>query len=149
MQLGLAAGLDRVVYYGRGPHENYWDRKTGAALGLYQQKTKALAYDYVRPQENGNRCDCRWIEFRGEDQPGLRVVGLPQVDFSVWPYTLATLEQAQHTTDLAREDHWTVNLDYRQMGVGGDNSWSDKALPMPQYQLTQDEYILDFALEPL
>jgi beta-galactosidase len=146
VQLGIPAEFRQVTYYGRGPHENSWDRKTGSALGQYQQEVTSLGYDYVRPQENGNRSDCRWVEFREPGGGRIRADGFPHLDFSAWPYTMETLERADHTIDLAPAGHTTVNLDYRQMGVGGDNSWSPKALPLPKYQLTRDDYEFQFVL---
>ncbi len=62
--------------------------------------------------------------------------------------TLKTLEKAEHTPDLSAAGYTTVNLDFRQMGVGGDNSWSPKALPLPRYQLTANEYEFQFVLQP-
>ncbi|MEM9658900.1 MAG: hypothetical protein AAF961_11115, partial [Planctomycetota bacterium] len=98
------------------------------------------------PQENGNRCDCRWVEFRSDAGPTLRIDGDPTVDFSAWPYTLATLENAQHTPDLQPAGFTTVNIDYRQQGVGGDDSWSHRAAPMKKYQLTRPAYRFRFML---
>ena len=149
VQLEIPCTLERVTYFGRGPHENYWDRKTGSALGRYETAATELCYGYVRPQENGNRSDCRWIELKSKTGRGLRVRGMPTVDFSLWPYSMKNLEAARHTTDLATADRLTLNIDYRQMGVGGDNSWSPKAMPLPEYQLTGDSYEYSFALEPI
>ena len=148
VQLGIPADFAQATYYGRGPHENYWDRKTGAALGRYTTTVDRLPYGYVRPQENGNRSDCRWVELRANDGRTLRVTGLPAIDFSVWPYTLENLDEAQHTTDLKKADRLTVNLDYRQMGVGGDDSWSSHSMALPQYRLNENEYEYGFTLKP-
>lgn len=147
MKLGLVKTLNQVSYYGRGPHENYWDRKTGAALGVYQSPVADLTYTYGRPQENGNRCDCRWIEFGEKKEPKLRVAGKPTVDFCVWPYSTETLEAAKHTTDLPAASFSTVFIDYRQMGVGGDDGWSDHALPLEKYQLSERHIRYSFAIE--
>lgn len=149
MQLGLAADFDEAEYYGRGPFENYWDRKTGAALGIYQSALIDLSYDYVRPQENGNREDCRWLELSSSTAgQTLGVRGQPTFSFSAWPYSLATLDQAMHTTDLTSAGFTTLNIDLRQRGVGGDDSWSPRAAPLPKYQLTEDRYVFDFVLVP-
>jgi len=148
MQLGISNQLKQTEFYGRGPHENYWDRKTGAALGRYQLPTKDLAYDYVRPQENGNHEDCRWLVVSSANTgQGLRVAAQSRFAFSIWPYALETLDGAKHTTDLTPADYFTLNIDYRQMGVGGDDSWSSRAAPLKKYRLTGDRYSFRFTLK--
>ena len=69
----LPGPLSKATWYGRGPHESYWDRKTGARVGLYEKPVDDLHFPYVMPQENGNRADVRWIALTGEDGLGLRV----------------------------------------------------------------------------
>ena len=142
-QTTVANMFSKTEYFGRGPFENYVDRKTAALIGVYQSPSDQLTHDYVRPQENGNRCDCRWVSVANESGVGLYVNRYPFLEkstpfsFSVWPYAVENLRQAQHTTDLKRGDDLTVNIDYGQMGVGGDNSWTDKALPMEKYRLNE------------
>ena len=146
MQLGLASSLNKVTYFGRGPHENYWDRKSGSALGIYHSPLEVLTYTYGRPQENGNRSDCRWVEFQIGHLPFLRITGKPTFDFTAWPYTMKTLEAAKHTTDLPPAGYTTVCIDYRQMGVGGDDTWSKHAMPLKKYQLTERRLQYGFEL---
>ena len=114
-------------------------------LGVYESPVADLAYDYAYPQENGNRCDCRWVEFRSDAGPMLRIEGDPTIDFSAWPYTLSTLEE-RHTPDLTPAGYTTVNIDYRQQGVGGDDSWTHRATPMEKYQLTETRYRFSMVL---
>lgn len=149
MQLGLDANYKTAEYFGRGPHPNYWDRKTGAALGRYRSPLDKLQHQYVRPQENGNRSDCRWLRLTGEGVPPLLVKGDPTFDFSAWPYTQETLDAAKHTTDLTPAGYTTLNIDYRQRGVGGDDSWSHRANPMQKYQLHENRYVYRFVLRPV
>ena len=84
MQLGLPRAMDRVAWYGRGPHESYWDRKLSAAVGLYENTVNGLHHVYGRPQENGNRTDVRWVRFTDENGNGLEAKGEPLIDFSAW-----------------------------------------------------------------
>ena len=127
-----------VEYYGRGPFENYVDRKSAAHFGRYQSPSDQLIHDYVRPQENGNRCDCSWMSMSGEGATIKATPVFPSVfSFSIWPYSFENLKMAQHTYDLKKGKVLTVNIDFGQMGVGGDNSWTDKALPMNKYRLNQ------------
>ena len=146
MTMGVAAEFNRVAFYGRGPHENYWDRKTGAALGVYEMPLAEVSFDYVRPQENGNREDCRWLKLFDTDGQVLRFDGDPTFSFSAWPYTLNTLDEAMHTTDLKPAGFTTLNIDYRQQGVGGDDSWSFRSAPLPKYQFKQGKYKFSFRL---
>ena len=142
VQFSLASPVKTVRYYGRGPHENYWDRKSGSLLGLYESAGDQLGFGYVRPQENGNRSDCRWAELRllGDPQCTIRIHGSSTFGLSVWPYTARSLETATHLHELKTDEPYTVNIDSAQMGVGGDDSWSPKALPMKKYQLLEREY---------
>ncbi|MDP2471950.1 MAG: glycoside hydrolase family 2 TIM barrel-domain containing protein [Candidatus Palauibacterales bacterium] len=152
LRLRLAAGLDRVDWYGRGPHENYRDRLTSAAIGIYSAEVSALYYPYVRPQENGNRTEARWVALRDERGFGLLVVGLPTVDWSALWYTQEDLDEGlrktgRHTYDLEEREFISLNLDLAQMGVGGDNSWG--AQPLEKYQLPYGAYEFSLLLRPL
>ena len=112
-----------MAYLGRGPYENYWDRHTGSAVGLYSGSVEELIHVYTRPQENGNRTDVRWLTLTDKDGAGLLAVGMPLLSVSAWPFSMDDLEKAMHLNELPRRDFITLNLDYRQMGVGGDDSW--------------------------
>jgi beta-galactosidase len=115
----------QIRWFGRGPQETYADRKTGALVGNYAATVAGWITHYVRPQENGNRTDVRWIEF--DDGAGsalqIRSVSAP-FGVSAWPYAADDLAQAKHDIELPTRDFTTINLDAAQMGVGGDNSWS-------------------------
>ncbi len=147
MQMSIPAEFDMLNWYGRGPHENYWDRNTGAPVGLYSGRVPDLLYHYVRPQEHGNRTDVRWLTLTNAEGVGLLAVGMPLLSMSAWPYTMADLERARHTNELPARDAITVNLDYRQMGVGADDGWG--ARPHPQYSLPCQPYSYRFRLRPI
>jgi beta-galactosidase len=146
MQMEMSHDFSDVTWYGRGPHENYWDRKTGAAVGLYRLPVAALGHPYARPQETGNRCDVRWAAFRRDDGVGLSVIGMPTFDMSAWDCATEELEAAKHVNELPRGHVITVNIDYKQMGVGGDNSWG--ARTHPEYTLYPKTYVYSFRLRP-
>src|SRR5690606_35071098 len=99
MQCALSDGYQDAEFYGKGPHESYWDRKEGARLGLYKMPVTDIPYLYVHPQENGNRSDVRWLKLKGGKEE-LSVTGIPSVDFSVWPWEMANLEAATHINKL-------------------------------------------------
>jgi len=144
--------FDQVTYYGRGPHENYWDRKTSAFIGIYQGEVKDVAFDYIRPQENGNRSDLRWATLTNENGIGLKISGSPAFDFSVHHQPQSDFdpgfEKAQrHHTDIIKQDLVNVNVDFKQTGVGGDNSWGAHA--WKKYQLKAKDYSYSFTLTPI
>lgn len=145
MQTTIPKAFDQAAYYGKGPHENYIDRIQSAKLGYYTANTSDLKFDYIYPQENGNRCDVREMSFTSSNQ-SLTVKGYPTIDFSVWPYTQENLDKATHTYELDEEDFYTLNIDYKQLGVGGDNSWSARALALPAYRLEENKYEYSFTL---
>ncbi len=148
-ELRIPAEYGTMSWYGRGPWANYMDKKSGADVGTYSGPVDSLWTDYVRPQENGNRCDVRWVAFTNKEGEGLLAVGDPTLSVSAWPYSLEDLEKATHIDDLPNRDYLTVNLDYKQMGVGGVNTWTPKARPEPQYRLPGDrDYHYTFYLQP-
>lgn len=147
MQMGISGKFRTMTWYGRGPHESYWDRKTSAAVGLYSGFISSLIHPYIRPQEVGNRTDVRWGAWTDEEGRGLLVAGRPLLNISAWPFTMWTLERAEHTFELPFRRDLTVNIDFRQMGVGGDNSWG--ARPHPKYTLPPKSYQYSFRITPL
>ena len=147
MTMGISPELTTTTWLGRGPQESYWDRRTGAAVGRYSGPTAAQWHLYGRPQETGNKTDVRWIAFLNGKGEGLLAAGAPAIYASVWPFTMEQLETATHTHDLARSADFTVNLDYKQTGVGGDDSWG--ARPHPEYTLWPKPYSYRFRLRPL
>jgi beta-galactosidase len=155
MQMRISGDLRNVTWFGRGPHENYWDRQLGAAVGRYSDVVDNLWFPYVQPQETGNRTDVRWVSFTNAKGFGFKVTGMPTVDFRAWPFHMEELEHYKppstvghrHTSEVVMAPDITVNIDYRQMGVGGDNSWG--AQPHPEFRLSANEYKYAFRLAPV
>ena len=146
-RIGLSVGLDQqfnnVKWYGRGPHENYIDRKQSAKVGIYESAVDQLYFQYIRPQEGGYRTDIRWFQMENIDGDGLIVKGYPTIAFSAMHYekddfSNTEKKQRMHTIDLKKRDYLVVNMDYEQMGVGGDNSWG--AQVHGAYRLFPQEY---------
>lgn len=115
----LAKTEDKLSFYGMGPHENYCDRATSASLGLYEGKVEEYVHDYLFPQENGNHTGIRYAEIGGADGMQLKAVN-KSFEMSVHPYTKKALQKAQHLHELKYEDKFTVSVDGKQRGVGGD-----------------------------
>ncbi len=149
MSARIPARYNKMTWYGRGPEENYWDRKDGAPIGLYSGLVDTLWTNYVRPQENGNRTEVRWVAFTDEKEHGLLILAAPIINVSAWPYSSKDLEQAKHINELPKRDFITVNIDYKQMGVGGTDTWSQKARALTTYRLPGDrEYSYHFIIIP-
>lgn len=143
---------DRVEWYGRGPHENYADRKTSALLGRYKSRVRDLLFPYNRPQENGYRTDIRWISFKDEFGQGIRFSAPYAFGFSAHhqynsDFDGGPTKSQRHTIDILNRDLINVNIDLAQMGVGGDNSWGLTA--RPPYLLPAKDYRFRFFIEPL
>jgi beta-galactosidase len=125
-------------------------------VGIYSGPVAEQFHDYVRPQETGNKTGVRWVALTNKDGIGMLAVGAPLLSASAWPFSMAEIEAATHTNILHTAPEWpwgrrssgiTVNLDYKQMGVGGDNSWGARA--HPQYTLPAKPYSYKFRLTPI
>ena len=137
MDMKLKARYDRVRYYGRGPEENYLDRREGARLGVYSYQAADNLSAYLFPQECGNRMDVRWVEVTDADGQGLRfeTEGVP-FENSVLPCSAYELEAATHREELPKAHYSWVRILESQMGVGGDDSWG--APVHEEYRLSSD-----------
>jgi beta-galactosidase len=144
----LPAEFTALQWYGRGPHESYWDRKEGAPIGRYQSTVADQHFPYVMPQENGNHADVRWLTLSNGKGIGLLAAGDPVLNFSAHDYTDQALNQSKITHELKRGKGITLNLDDQQMGLGGDDSWSPRT--HPEYLLEGNKsYTYTLRLRPI
>jgi beta-galactosidase len=149
IQMGINRSYDQIEYFGRGPFENYIDKNYGADVGIYNQNIFDFMENYVVPQENGNRTDVRWMYLHNQrSRDGLLVVADSLLSMSAWPYTEENIQNARHTNKLKDAGFITLNIDLIQMGVGGNDSWSDVAAPLEQYQIKAKNYQYSFYLVP-
>ncbi len=123
MQGRMPKEFNRMSFYGRGPQENYIDRKTGSAIGIYEGEVRDFTHDYVRPQENGNHTDVRWMSLKNQNGGGLVFTagGDRLLETSAWPYSQEDLDCAGHIHELPSREFLTFNIDWGQRGVGGDH----------------------------
>ena len=133
MSLGLDPSLFNVTYFGRGPHENYPDRKSSAEMGIWSTTAKENHFDYIVPSENGSKSDCEWVAFRDEQGSGVCVVSEQTgMNFNASLYSQEELELAKHTYDLpVRENGKSavhVNIDSSIMGGEFHSCFSTKNL---------------------
>jgi len=150
-QMVLPVGFDTITWYGRGPHENYWDRRTSAAVGVYSGNVMDQYHPYIRPQENGYKTDVRWVALTNKEGIGLLATGLPLLStaagrFLPDDYEYGPEKGQRHPTDMRPRDMVVFNVDFRQMGVGGDTSWGAK--PHDEYMLFPKEYSYSYRLRP-
>ncbi|MFI5131229.1 MAG: glycoside hydrolase family 2 TIM barrel-domain containing protein, partial [Chitinophagales bacterium] len=149
MQAGINKNYTQITYFGNGPLENYIDRRFGMDAGVYNQKIYEFMEPYVVPQENGNRTDVRWMYLSDpKTKDGLLIVADSLLSMSAWPYTEENLENAKHTNKLVAAGYITLNIDLVQMGVGGNDSWSDVAAPLEKYQVKAQPYHYSFYIVP-
>ncbi|MFY7840272.1 MAG: glycoside hydrolase family 2 TIM barrel-domain containing protein [Lacibacter sp.] len=149
MQMGIDSSFKQIEYFGRGPFENYIDRNYGSDVGIYNQNIFDFMEPYVVPQENGNRTDVRWMYLHNQkSKGGLLVVADSLLSMSAWPYTEENIQNAKHTNKLKDAGFITLNIDLIQMGVGGNDSWSEVAAPLEKYQIKPKNYQYSFYLVP-
>jgi beta-galactosidase len=147
MRAQLQGSFAQIAWYGRGPFENYPDRKTGALIGLYESELAHFITDYIAPQDNANRCDVRWFSLIDQNSNRIHVTGLQELCFRAWPYTETDLEKARHPFELPVRDLINLNIDLNIHGVGGNDAWG--ARTMNKYTIDGNKpyrygFILDY-----
>jgi beta-galactosidase len=152
MTMIIPIDYKNIFWFGRGPHESYEDRKTSADVGLYSGTVWEQYHPYVRIQETGNKTDVRWMALKDDDGNGILIIGNPLISASAHQLLNEDLyfvrNTNRHGSLLKPRDLITVNIDLKQMGVGGDTSWDWRAMPHPEYTLPVKEYSYNFYLRP-
>ncbi len=143
VNLRLPAALDRVQWYGLGPGESYCDSKDGVRVGRWAKTVDELFFDYVFPQENGNRTETRWMAAADATGTGLLVTAGRLFDFSALRYDVMDLTRADHTTDLVKRDWVSLNIDLAQTGIGS-NSCGPRA--WPEYELKPTPFAIEIRM---
>jgi beta-galactosidase len=167
MRMQLPKQYNEMTYFGRGPWENYQDRKSSAFVDLYTSTVSNQYVPYIRPSENGYKTEVRWVSLINKNGNGLMVVAkntknglgisalhMPNEDFDTTPgldyggstaidkkYQIDRIPEvnnAKHTTDIKEQDLVELNIDLMQRGVGGDDSW---------YSKPQEKYLINGAIE--
>ncbi|MEM2585008.1 MAG: glycoside hydrolase family 2 TIM barrel-domain containing protein, partial [Thermoproteota archaeon] len=146
LQLTIPGGFENFTWFGRGPHENYCDRKEGALVGVYSSTVDEQYVPYIKPQENGNKTDVRWVALTNNLGLGILAVGMPLMEVSAHHYTIGDFEGAKHTCDLKRREDITLNLDYMQSGLGGGSCGPDT---LPQYLVKPEPVTFRIRLRPI
>jgi beta-galactosidase len=148
MKLAAIGSLKQMTWFGRGPQESYWDRKTGAFVGLYSGTVMQQYTPYITPQENGNKTDVRWVALQDSNGLGLLIVGRQPLEVNAHHYFENSFnEQTVHTIDVPFQNVTELCIDLHQQGVGGDNSWGQPV--HDKYKLLEKEYNYGFVLKPV
>lgn len=153
MRMILQSEYDQMTWFGRGPHENYFDRKSSADIDLYKATVWEQFHPYVRPQETANKSDVRWCALRNSDGNGILVIGAQPLNVSAWNFPMQDIMhvspnvERKHGGSILKQDMVWFNIDLQQMGVGGDTSWG--AQTHPEYTITPDNKHYSFTIVPL
>jgi len=158
MAMGMTWRLNKdyntVRYIGRGPVENYCDRKDNAFVGIYGGEVSKQYWDkYVRPQESGNHCDVIWWRMEAADRPNITFEACGPMEVSALPYEIADLDDGprkdahqSHSGDLVERDYTVVQVRAFQMGLGCVNSWG--AWPQDQFVPKYEDHTFTYIVSP-
>jgi len=147
-ELQLNNALLHMQFYGKGPWENYIDRAFAADVGVYKGEVKDFINHYVMPQECSNYTQVRWLELTNGKGKGIKILGTQPLSTSVWPWTGETIDKAKHINELERSAFLTLNVDFKQVGVGGADSWSSNSKPIPEYQIKGQTHTYTYFIMP-
>lgn len=142
LTMTLNADMQQVSYYGRGPEENYPDRKSGYPIGVYNTTVDDMYEPYLIPQDHGLRCDNRWVSFLNKDGRGIKISMNEHFNFNAYPFSTDNLTRAVYQYQLQRQDGITLNLDYATTGVG-----CTACYVLPGYQAKAQRYERDIDIQ--
>ena len=143
VKLNIPKGMDTVKWYGRGPGESYADSKQCNLIGVYEKSVDDLFTPYVKPQENGNHMDTKWVSLTDDRGMGLIVLNDEPFNFSAMHYEAHDLETARHTIDLKQRDYTVLNIDYKQNGLGSNSCGQSQ---LDQYRCKFEPFVLSFRI---
>jgi beta-galactosidase len=139
MRMRLPADYTDIEYYGRGPWENYPDRKRSAFIGQYTIPLGEYETEYIHPQDNGCRTDVRWLKI-SNPKSCLRIDGLQPLCIRTWDYGEEDLESAKHPYEIRRGQFVNLNIDLNVHGVGGIDTWGQRTLPQYTIDATKSHH---------
>ncbi len=154
MLMQMPYDVDHAQYYGRGPKENYVDRKLSQNVGLYSETADEAFYPYyVRPQETGSKSDVRWWRQTDAAGRGLLIQSGQLFGMNVLHYSIDDLDEGldkhqRHPAEVPQSKFTNVCIDEMQAGVGGIDSWSGNAEALPKYRVSYKDRSFSFWLKP-
>ena len=154
MVMQLPYQMDNSEFYGRGPSENYADRKSSQTMGIYRLTADEQFFPYIRPQETGTKSDMRWWNQTDRTGEGLRVMADAPFYASALHYDIQTLDEGmdkaqRHSPDVKKSAFTNLYIDLEHAGVGGVNSWDMNAIALPQYRVNYGDKTFNFTLSPV
>lgn len=152
MVMDLPYAMDKSTFYGRGPVENYADRKLSQNIGIYTQTADEQFYSYIRPQETGTKSDIRWWQQTAADGAGLTIVSDKAFSASALHYNIADLDdgdekEQHHCPQVPLSKFTELCIDAVQTGVGGIDSWSGNAKALPKYRVPYQDRTFTFWIQ--
>lgn len=145
-ELILPEEFNQVEWYGCSPGESYSDTKEAGRFGIYESSIEGLSFDYIFPQENGNRTDVTWLTLTNEQGSGLFITGEKFFYFSARHYTQQNLDKAQHIYELKKTKEVYLYLDKQQHGIGSASCGPDVLV---EHELLVEPFIFGFLLKPI
>ena len=155
MVMQLPYEMERSAFYGRGPIENYGDRKLSQRIGIYNQTADEQFYPYIRPQENGLKSDVRWWNQTTAQGKGMRIEAVEPFSVSALHYAIEDLDEPKpakgqrHSTQVPKSKYTNLCIDGAHTGVGGANSWSNWGLALTKYRVPYQDRTFTFQFVPL
>lgn len=153
MRMIVKGEYDQMQWFGRGPHENYIDRNSGAAIDLYKASVWEQFFPYNRAQETANKTDVRWFSLQNQQGEGITVKGSQPLNVSCWNFPMEDIEYVpfdimrKHGGSVEKKDMVWVNIDLEQQGVGGDTTWGAKT--HSEYTITPNAKSYSFEISPI
>lgn len=144
-KLNLNKELKYVMWEGRGPHSNYSDLKESALYGIYKEEIEKIFVNYVKPQENANRSDCKWVSLTDYYGNGVMILGRNLFNFSGMFYEDADLEAAKHSNELKLRDYIVLNIDYKQNGLGSNSCGQNQ---LEKYRCKFEDFDFEYMIIP-
>ena len=152
MLMQLPYNMDKSQFYGRGPIENYIDRKGSQNIGIYSQTADEQFFPYIRPQETGTKSDLRWWQQTDKAGKGFRISSDNVFSASALHYSIDDLDEGdekeqRHSYEMPKSKYTELCIDKEQFGLGGENSWG--AWPLPQHRLGYADKTFNFVITPV
>ncbi|MCK9160044.1 MAG: beta-galactosidase small subunit, partial [Bacteroidaceae bacterium] len=152
MQMQMPLAMDQITYYGRGPIENYQDRKTSTFVDVYKQTVAEQFYPYIRPQENGTKSDIRWWNQLYRSGCGLQFIAEQPFSASALNYSIESLDEGltkgqRHSALVPTVDYTNFCIDLVQRGLACRNSWG--CIPLEPYRITYKDMTFTFIMKPV
>jgi len=144
----VSPGYDNLAWYGPGPNPTYIDRNV-EKMGIYESTVEKEWVEYSKPQENGYKTDVRWVSLTNDAGTGLLISGDPVIGFGASHFSRENIQLSDYPFQLVKKPHVFLNVDYKQMGVGGTTSWGMNAYPRPDYRIENDHHSFRFRISPL